>query len=226
MAFPQVPSFNGYALPANVTEHTLVFLPPDIVSGDLLLLFFLSDGAPTITFPEGWTELFQVASGIAVKLGAWYRIADGGEGASITVLTSDAEMAATTSFRITGYLGTPEASTATGNNNAPQPPSLTPSWGAKDTLWFACQGNDTNRYIFSYPPNYTNGYSALVNDIQGCNLATARREFNIATEDPDMFHLTEADEWVTTTVAIQPAEAAEADVGGASFAQAAMALLT
>ena len=225
MAFSQVPSFNAGAQPVNLTEHTL-YLPPDIVSGDLLLFFGLSDGAPTITLPEGWTELFQVASGIAVKLGAWYRIADGGEGASITVTTSDAEMFATTSFRITGYLGTPEASTATGNNTNPQPPSLTPSWGAKDTLWFACQGNDTNRTIVSYPTNYTNGYSALANDIEGCNLGTARREFNIATEDPDGFYISEADEWVTATVAIQPAEAAEADVGGASFAQAAMALLT
>ena len=208
MAFPQVAAVNGGNNPFTTTNHT-VNLPAGIEAGDLLLVFFASYGAPTITFPEGWTHLFQAASGVYVKFGVWYRVADGEEGATIIVTTSSTERTAHTSYRITGYSGTPEVGTpAIGFSYYPDPSSLTPSWEAKDTLWFASCGYHSNRTVTAYPTNYTNGRNDYANDLYGCGVGTARRELNAVSEDPSTFTIDLSYPWVANTVAIQPAAAA------------------
>lgn len=208
--YPVVAAENGGYHATSATEHT-VNLPSGIQAEDLLLVFFVSDGTPTITFPEGWTQLFQTADDSAVKFGAWYRIADGGEGATITVTTSASEWTAHTSYRITGYSGTPEVGTpTTGASANPDPPSLTPSWGAKDTLWFAIQGNDSNKTVSDYPADYTDGRNDYGNSIVGCGVGSARRELNATSEDPGTFTLSASEQWIANTVAIQPAAVGEA----------------
>lgn len=209
MAFPQVAAVNGGNDTTNQTNHT-VNLPSGIEAGNLLLVFFASDGGPTITFPEGWTQLFQTGANTACKFGAWYRIADGTEGSTITVTTSNNQMTAHTSYRITGYSGTPEVATATtGIDYSPNPPSLTPSWGALDTLWFACCGYNSNLTVTVYPTNYTNGRYDRANNTEGCGTGSARRELNAASENPGMFTLSGSTQWVANTVAVKPVVGAE-----------------
>jgi len=208
MAFPVVAAVNGGYEAEASTEHT-VNLPADIGAGDLLLVFFGSDGVPTITFPEGWTELFQESNG-NVTLGAWYRVADGEEGATITVTTSVSEMASHNSYRITGYSGTPEISLrGTGSSTIPNPRSLTPTWGAKDTLWFAVEGNDSNPTVTDYPADYTDGRNDVYDGFGGCGVGSARRELNAESEDPGVFTISGSEEWVTVTIAIRPYEVFE-----------------
>ena len=205
--YPVVAAENGGNNAVNSTEHT-VNLPSGIQAEDLLLVFFVSDGTPTITFPEGWTQLFQDAY-LLVKFGAWYRIADGEEGATITVTTSDSQATAHTSYRITGYSGAPEVGTSTGANSGyPDPPNLTPSWGAKDTLWFAVCGYDREWTVTAYPTNYTDGRNDIANVSDGCGVGSARRELNATSEDPSTFTISAADQWVANTVAIQPSAVA------------------
>jgi len=211
--FPQVAAVNGGNNNSNATSHT-VNLPSGIASGDLLLVFFASDGSPTITFPnEGtdWIQLFETARGTAVKFSACYRIANGTEGNTITVTTSASERTAHTSYRITGYSGIPVCGTsATGNNTTPNPPSLSPSWGAKDTLWFTCCGYDQGQgTVSTYPTNYTNGRNDRSNNTQGCGVGSAHRELNAASEDPEMFTISLSEQWVAQTVAVQPTAVAD-----------------
>lgn len=206
MAYSVVAAVNGGDDTVG-TEHT-INLPTGIGSGDLLLVFFASDGDPTIAFPGGWTKLFEKGRSFLVKFGAWYRVADGGEGASITVTTTASEGTAHTSYRITGYSGTPEVGTAaTGVTANPNPPNLTPTWGAKDTLWFAVCGYDTNKTVTAYPTNHTNGRNDYSDGGSGCGVGSARRELNAVSEDPGTFTLSGSDQWVANTVAIQPAGA-------------------
>lgn len=206
MAFPQVAAVNG-GITAG-TSHT-VNLPADIAEGDLLLVFFVAVywlSAPSITFPEGWTQLFQTPYGASITFGGWYRIADGAEGATITVTTSSTDKAGHTSYRITGYSGTPESGTAaTGNTATPNPPNLTPSWGAKDTLWFVCAGtkSGSKQALIGCPTNYTNCRIEFVGT--GCCLGSSRRELNAASEDPGTFSMSYSQYWIANTVAIQPA---------------------
>ena len=101
---------------ANVTSHT-VSLPADISSGDLLVVAFGCHGVENITWPEGWTEIFNIteAGGATGTLAAAYRQADGEEGASITVGTGNVQQSGHCSWRITGHenpaIQAPEAST-------------------------------------------------------------------------------------------------------------------
>jgi len=203
MAFPQVAAVNGGNNAVNSTEHT-VNLPADISADDLLLVFFASDAIPTITFPGGWTLLFQEVRQTFVKMGVWYRVADGEEDATIVVTTDSERMSTHTSYRITGYSETPEAGTPDGGwGNDPDPLSLTPTWGAKDTLWFVfCGYFDGNRAVEDYPILYTDGRNDRCND---CGVGTARRERNIITEDPGKFRLSGDVPFVVNTIAIQPA---------------------
>ena len=203
--FPQVAAVNGGNDAVGDTSHT-VNLPAGIIADNLLIVLFVSDGNPTITFPGGWTELFQDDNGGAVTFGAWYRIADGGEGGTITVTTSNTQQAAHTSYRITDYQGVPEVGTsAIGNNNRPDPPSLTPTWGALNTLWFAVVGYDNARVTTVYPVNYINGRNDISNGgADGAGVGSAERDLNAASEDPGTFSLNLADQWVTNIIAIQP----------------------
>lgn len=220
--FPQVAAVNGGSMGADNVNHT-VNLPAGIAAGDLLLVFFASDGAPTITFPAGWTGLFQVDSGGEVVFGVWYRIADGTEGATITATTSDYEQSAHTSYLITGYSGTPEALYATAASDYPDPPELTPSWGADDTLWFAaCGYDDGTRTVTTYPADYSNGRNDRTTYRLGCGVGSGRRELNADSENPVSFHISESEEWVAATVAIR----GEAPlVGGTAYPINTLAIL-
>lgn len=186
------------------TSHT-VTLPDDIEAGDLLLAFFGADGVPVITFPAGWTQIYQVATGSIIKSGAWYRVADGSETATISVTTSNAEMTAHTVYLISkdSYTGTPESATATGSSANPNPPNLDPSWGAEETLWFSSSLNDTGTTsVTAYPANYTDGRNDRANNVGGCGLGTARYSTIATDENPGAFTLEIYEPWIAATVAV------------------------
>ena len=208
MAFPQVAAVNGGNDVANQINHT-VNLPPGIVAGDLLLVIFASDGSATIGFPVGWTQLFEDAYGLTFHCEVSYRVADGTEGPTINVTTSNTQMTAHTSYRIIGFSGVPEAPyRSEGTDAAPDPPSLTPTWGAKDTLWIACCAHDIGTTtVNSYPVNYTDGRNDRSNNTEGVGIGSARRELNVIAEDPGIFTLSDARNWLGETIAIQPTAA-------------------
>lgn len=210
--YPLVVSVNGGNNNTDSTSHT-VNLPGSIVAGNLLLVFFSVDGNPTITFPAGWTQLFNTArtegGTTYVRFGCWYRIATGTEGATITVNTSGpsgSQRSAHTSYQISNYTGVPVSATATNNNQYPDPPILTPAWEAADTLWFATCGYDQGqRTVTGWPANYTmNQRNERSNDANGVGVGTAGRQYNAASENPGTFTISASQRWVAATVAIRP----------------------
>jgi hypothetical protein len=191
MAFPQVAATNTSHEPANETTHT-VNLPADISSGDLLLVFFATDGDISFSNLNGFTELFSVDNGTACSLSVLYKNASGSEGSSVDFVTNESEQSAHISWRVTGHDSgqAPEVSSgATNTSTTPDPDSLTPSGGgggAKDYLWIAVEGNDDddNATAYPLPDNNTNQDSVSA-------------KFTISNE-----------QWVACTVAVHPAEAA------------------
>jgi hypothetical protein len=206
--FPVVQATNTSGESSDVTSHT-VSLPANISAGDLLIVFFSCDANETVTWPtgDGWASIFHETNSMTLDIG--YKIADGTEGATITVTTGSAEQSAHISYRITGnhrYLA-PEVSTgATGNSTAPNPDSLTPTGGAKDYLWIAVEGNTDGDAASAYPTNYTNGQTNAVGTTAGANIAVARRELNASSEDPAAFTIP-LNKWVACTVAVHPKSA-------------------
>lgn len=185
-------------------NHTVnVFATPP--AGQLLLVLFASDGNPTITFPAEWTQLFQDANGSDVIFGAWYRVADGTETATITVTTSSSQMTAHTSFRISNYGVLPVVGTsATGASVNPNPPTLTPWWGSAYNLWFAVSGSDYNRTVSAYPSGYSNGRYDRSNNTGGCTVGSASKIASASSDNPGTFTISSSDQWVANTIAIAP----------------------
>lgn len=208
MAFPIVAATNGGNSGGNTTSH-LVNLPTMPASvGSLLIVLFSVDGNPSVTWPSGWSSLFATANGSTNRLEARYRVADGTEVGTITLTTSASEGSAHTTYRITGHNSStdpPEAGiSATGTNTNPDPPSLTPTGGAKDYLWLAVQGNDGNRSTDAYPTNYTNGINNRWASANGVGVGSARRLLNAASDNPGTFTISSSDDWVAQTLAVHP----------------------
>lgn len=205
-SFPVIAGTNGSTEQTDTNTHT-VNLPSSISSGDLLIVFFSVDGNPsTTTWPAGWTQLFSDIQGSSDVFSAYYKIANGSEGASISVSTSDAERSAHQSFRITGFTGFPQSATAKGNSNNPNPPALSPSWGLKKTLWIAALGRSSgsNISVSSAPAGYGNLVTqAAAAAAAGTSQDTARQNLEVVTEDPGVFVLTSSQSWVAATVGIQ-----------------------
>jgi len=221
-AFPQVEDTGISSSSANETSH-IVDIPLNIVAGNLLIVCFTSDGdAGGVSWPAGWTEFFETVNGSAVTLALAYRQADGGEGATITVTTGNAERSAHCSYRISGHedptIRGPEATTnATGLNDSPNPPVVTPVGGATDYLWLAVHGSDGPLTTTAFPTNYINGISVGAAGGEGCAVGAAERDLNASSEDPGVFTISASEEWVAATIAIYPP--------GTSILQTKVALL-
>lgn len=214
MAFPTVQTVGrgGGVTSGGVYTATM---PTGIQSGDRLVAMVGFERVATtisVTTPSGWrliaTDLFT-SGGISARLWMADRDADGTEGSTLSI-TTDADSGASQIYRITGHdAATPTegATGAGGNNSTPNPPAVTPSWGAADTLWFAVHARRGTTTVSAYPTSYTNG----INDTSGtgnpAQVASARRELNASSEDPGAFTLSGTARNVPGTVAVRPASA-------------------
>jgi hypothetical protein len=221
MAFPVVAAVNGGNHASDVGtpfEHT-INLPSGIANGDLLVVFFTTDGSSeSHSYPAGWTKLLaEYGTGYTGSIGC--RVADGSEGSTILVTLTSAEQSCHTSYRITGQFSSATvadyiaASTiVTGTSAAPDAGALNPAnWNVEDTLWItSCSlngaGGSTPR-ITVYPTSYTDGRSDISAGGNGCVNGTARRENATSSEDAGAFTSDTVVAWGASTVGIRPAAA-------------------
>lgn len=185
----------------NTAATVSINVPPGAV-GELLLALVGTDANSSTTWPSGWTSLFNTFSTSDGISAAW-RIADGTEGATISV-TSGANWYYAI-LRIGGNHATaaPEAGTAvsatatTGN-----PPAVTPTWGAANDLWVV-MGHADSGVSVTYPTNYN--WVQTFNTNTG-TLAVAVRPLNAATEDPGTFGWGGSILNKVNTIAVRPAQ--------------------
>lgn len=215
MAFPIVETTNT-TNGTGASASPVVNLPTGIVSGDLLIVLFRTAiGTAGVGWPTGWTELVEStadASDDAIAIG--YRLADGTEGATITLTTSSAKFAAV-AYRISGAeepaTQAPQNSAAvTGTSATPDPGSLSPTGGAKDYLWLWMGGWEAEQTSppAGNPTNYTNPIGANSGTAgviaTNCRVASAIRSLNAVTEDPGSWTISASDDWTAFTVAVHP----------------------
>jgi len=218
MAFPTVRSKVTTPFGATVTSYVLN-MPPTIVAGDIILAGLDINGGDQVftwdsTTYGTWTLVFDDArnntSGPHKVIYA--KIADGSEaGGSITVTSTLGYRGVGWAWSIQDHAGTLAAIEATlksgDNSAAPNTDTITPSWGAQDTLFissFTIIGGNTT--VTAYPTNYVdNQDNAAAGGGPGAGYAISSREFNVATEDPGAYTLSGANSWVGVTLAVQPA---------------------
>jgi len=211
-AFPSVATTNTSTSSSRTTSHT-VSLPASIAAGDRLICMSgwnESFGATSPSWPAGWTQKTFQANGSSTSLEVRERFADGSEGASITVTTSASTRAAHVCYRITGAhttLPIEVGTAATGSSANPDPPSLTPSWGADDILWIAIAQTIAGVSYTGDPASYANGLTAdATNGSSGSSIRVVRRTLNAANENPGTFTVT-SNPWVAQTIAVPSAAA-------------------
>ena len=181
------------------------------VSGDLYIVFLQSgDIASTWTQTSGttgWIELYD-SSGGAV----YYKQLVGSETPSFT--SSSGSRSGSTYLKITGHenpsIQAPEVSSgATGDSNAPDPDSITPTGGPKDYLFIAVDGNTDGRRTVRSGPG---GYSTVVKFRTGGGGAGATGghayiHTTSSSEDPGAFTLSKSAPWETRTIVVHPSTA-------------------
>ena len=210
MAFPVTTSPTDTDFASTVTTMA-VNLPGSISSGDLLIASSEVRNAGTWTVPSGWVEFGAQLGGASVgELTVFYKIADGTEGATATWTAGTGTSAAWQTRKITSWHGTtpPEVTSTSGDfSTQPNPPSLTPSWGAEDTLWLEIAGNTATA-------NLTTGASAgysdyALNTASGggaqCQVSSAYKEANATSEDPaEMPNAGSIRYWAAMTIGVRP----------------------
>lgn len=135
-----------------------VNLPGGIVAGHLLLMYVRSGGAQSFTTPSGWSKdgnIGDFSSDAADDLNSvFWRVADGTEGATLSLDVSASAKGAAIVWRITGAADPatqpPESNfpqTGTGANIDPN--VSIPTGGPKDFLYVVCGGCDGETQTFS-----------------------------------------------------------------------------
>lgn len=208
----------GTGFASDGTAHN-VAMPGTTAAGDLLLMFFSydSNGPPTVTDPDGaggWTVLSAVNSATNGAFGSvWAKVATGSDGATVNFATSNTQSAAAQVYRIAANswsgdisTGISVANVAGSTSAAPNPPSLTTSWGADVNRWFVYAAGGTHTGVTTYPTNYTSGTHARGNTTtNGASVSTATRLLSAATEDPAAFAMASSQTGLAFTVAVRPA---------------------
>ena len=204
LAFPQIAATNISTEASAATSHD-ISLPASISAGDLLIVFIATDGSNTFSWPEGWTELCE-SNILHVSMAVAYRAADGNEGATVVSTSTNSEKSSHAAYRITGYDGVQEVSAvATGQSTAPNPASLTPSWGSADTLWIAVAAYDATSFTMGYPYADNNLWQKTMGGGTGdCGIAVCSDELTQVSADPGAFTLNASEQWSAYTIAVSP----------------------
>lgn len=195
---------------ADATLH-LINMPATVNVGDLLIALIAVDGNPTITTPSGWTLLNSTPATVAVvKAAVYYKVADGSEGgttADFTTGASERMMGQVVRIAAGTYSGVPEAAGAgTSSSVNPDPPNLTPSWGALNTLWIAMSAIDNTRTVSVYPlPNNQVRTANAGAGTAYATLASCSNSLNASSLNPGAFTINVASDSASVTIGIRPA---------------------
>lgn len=206
MATPTIVSTNSSTRITVGTSHT-VNLPASLVSGNILLLFFAMQENTAVTTPSGWTSLtqWQETTGATCQVNIFYKTSDGTEGATVTVTSTGSWRSAHATYQLSGWSGTPEASSGTqGSSGTPDPTSLTPSGGTQDYLFFAIGVSQNTTAITAAPTNYTT--SALFTNTTAVSLGVGTRALTASSDDPGTF-TGGTIRWVAGTIVVFPVAA-------------------
>jgi len=213
-AFPTVAATSDAATSSS-TSHTIT-LPSGIVSGGLVMCFITARFASSPktagwTWTAGWTELEDEAydtTANSAHMGVVYRLTDGTEGSTITATSAGTSEGAYSCYRITGNHASsaPEKGTATTHSGGTSdPPNLTPSWGAADTLWIVLNSRNTagGSTLTSYPTSYTDNQ---INRASATLVRTsvANRPLNATSENPGTWGFSSGQFDVSNTFAVRP----------------------
>lgn len=199
-AFPVV---QGTAVSTSSGTTATISLPSSIPSGALIIIELAIDLAALVTnwdVTKDFTPFFNTAVTANIRLMKAYRISNGTEGATVDVTIGTSEVTSHLAYHISGAASTaPEATGAQASGGNADPPTHTPSWGAKKTLWLASAA--TEIVTTSDPANYTDGIGT---GASGVFIRSLQQNLVALSDDPGSFTIASG-RWVAGTTSVQPA---------------------
>lgn len=213
MSFPTIG--NSQVDDGAATTAPDVLLPDNIAADDLLLILFVNDGAgsdpvATVTFPD-FTQISTTQTTIFDdRVTLLKKKATGSEGTNIvgTLSASEAFVAITVRIPAAQWSGDiDDIQGGSSNSNggaattAPDPPTVTPSYGAEDTLWIVGGVWNDNTAINSYPYSSNNIIKQRASE---CSIAICTNELNATSLNPPAYSISLAQRCMGFTIAIRP----------------------
>jgi hypothetical protein len=219
---PELVGIENTVDPSSATPS--LTLPSGISSGDIILIFVGVDGTPTASI-TGFTQEIGQAGGWAASASYYVfsKVADGTEGASVTLTLSASEAVCASAWVITNANDVAFSAVATNAGSVnPDSPSLTSGFGAVSTFWISSFATDNGTpTISAYPSGYENGQSLSAGASFGSTrLGVSSTVASVATEDPPAYTISEAHNWIAVTVAVgtaAPAEWTDPDLANSSY---------
>ena len=218
MASPVDSARQGTNITTAGTTHNINVGSP--AAGTLLIVFLRFAAAPGAYTFSGYFAVVADDSSDASDdtTGIAYKWADGTEGATDTLTTTNSIKMCAICWEITGaenpLTQAPEGSAVavgTTTANTANPNIVTPTGGSKDYLFLAMAAQDGEVGSYTAAPT---GYSNLITANSGtggaaatnCYMGGASRQLTAASENPGNFtHGAATNGWTAYTVAIHPA---------------------
>lgn len=210
MTFPTVVDRASGGNSGASANFIVIPIPASAVAGDTLLIAYSHRfGSVNGTWPSGWTVLLAEHNGGQSMEEARYKVLTSGD-ISTGSVTINYTGNVWTSW-VTVLMRNAQSLEASSWTASGDPPSLTPSWGAKDTLWIALSAAFTTGYgsgnwschITGFPSGYSNTMAPLYGE---SSIGYADKQLNAASENPGAFT------WLdgpynpdAATIAVQPA---------------------
>lgn len=207
MGFPSIRSSTptNYDGDGTVTAHSIE-LPATIESGDYIVVafFMLYAGSSgiTVTWPAGWTELFDPGGAYEQSVAVAWKVATGSEdGTTINLTTSGSTNGLWASWAISGVTDTPVGTVSQTTGASYDPPSVTPPYGLADYLVLTgCGTAQSSISITGAPSGYSN---FAVYGASTADAATATNTVTSSSENPGVFsHTGTITDFVAFTVMI------------------------
>ena len=243
MTFPTVPTAAaGRVLVANQADSVATRTFPNLSgltknSGDLLIAIVVgyqstaTANAVWSGWTAGWTEFVDQSSSTTLAIGAAYKWSTGSETGTISVteaatITGHASMILLSIPGSDGVTAPQATAIANGTAAAATLPTLTPSWGAADTLWIAVGANGEVSATGSWtgtggaaPTNYgsyADTATADTSTVGQTALAVAFRQLNATSDGGGTFGSTDLSNARNSAlmIAVAPAQ----PTGGATLA--------
>ena len=187
-------------------------LPGSISAGDILFAIIRCPTDTLFTWPGDWEVISDSNKNDASDdtTGVAWKIADGSEGATISIGLGTAGRLAGLCYLITGGDTKENPASVTGSASQPNSPTFTLVGGeTRDVLWLSLFGIDFTKTLTSGPASYAN--ATIIANTGGagagnCTVGGASRQVTAdLTEDPGAWTLTSTGIWTAYTFAIYAA---------------------
>lgn len=203
MTFPVIASRTTTVDAGTDFAHAIGLGSPS--AGDLLLVFFsanLSTPSSIVVHEAisgaAWTAIAHSTSGNSSRLAVFAKIAAGGGGDVLTLLTNGAVRATAVCYRITGHgssVAVGSFASATSTNG--DPPAVSISGAAQDVLFIAALASASS--VASAAPASYGTLTTAAGTISA--VSTADRNLNATTDNPGTFTNT-SQNWTAVAVAV------------------------